>query len=170
MEDDITNTFTCDTEKTRALSVPYITFCQNILLVEPGYKRVLIDSGVGQGDSDDAGHFLDRLPAENIKPESIDTVMISHYHPDHAGNPTFPKRASLCQARRTCTVCVKMFSLVSIDRYCDQGVLPARAKSDDRLLMIYHFPFPGLGYVRHRCYLPASAASLFSCQWQPKFI
>jgi glyoxylase-like metal-dependent hydrolase (beta-lactamase superfamily II) len=36
--------------------------------------------------------------AENITPEPIDTVVISHYHQDHiggladnAGNPTFPK-------------------------------------------------------------------------------
>jgi glyoxylase-like metal-dependent hydrolase (beta-lactamase superfamily II) len=42
--------------------------------------------------------LLDRLRAENIAPESIDTVVISHYHRDHigglldnAGNPTFPK-------------------------------------------------------------------------------
>src|SRR5262245_33543244 len=101
-EDDISSMFTNDTERMlaafRALSVPYITFCQNILLVETGDKRVLIDSGVGQADPDDPGHLLDRLRAENITPESIDTVVISHYHQDHigglldnAGNPTFPK-------------------------------------------------------------------------------
>ena len=98
MEDDITSMFTYDTERTRALSVPYITFCQNILVVETGDQRVLIDSGVGQADPDDPGHLLDRLRAENITPKSIDTVVISHYHldhigqlVDHTGNPTFPK-------------------------------------------------------------------------------
>jgi glyoxylase-like metal-dependent hydrolase (beta-lactamase superfamily II) len=91
MEDDITNMFTCDTERTHTLSAPYVTFYQNILLVEIGDKQMLIDSGVGQGDSADAGHLLDRLRAENITSDSIDTVMISHYHLDHSGNPTFPK-------------------------------------------------------------------------------
>lgn len=99
-EDHITSLFTNDTERMlaafRALSVPY-TICQNILLVETGGKRVLIDSGVGQANPNDPGQLLERLRAENITPESIDTVVLSHYHLDHigglvdsAGNPTFP--------------------------------------------------------------------------------
>jgi len=75
-----------------------LTFCRNILLVETGDKRVLIDSGMGQSDPADPGHLLDRLREENITLESIDTVIITHYHQDHigglldqAGNPTFPK-------------------------------------------------------------------------------
>ena len=100
-EVDIQNMFTTDTERMlaafRALPVP-LTFCRNILLVETGDKRVLIDSGMGQSDPADPGHLLDRLREENITLESIDTVIITHYHQDHigglldhAGNPTFPK-------------------------------------------------------------------------------
>ncbi len=63
-EADIKNMFTIDTERMlaafRALTVP-LTFCRNILLVETGDKRVLIDSGMGQSDPDDPGHLLDRL-------------------------------------------------------------------------------------------------------------
>lgn len=99
-EVDIENMFTTDTERMlaafHALTEP-LTFCRNILLVETGDKRVLIDSGMGQSDPNDPGHLLDRLRAENITPESIDTVVITHYHQDHigglvddAGNPTFP--------------------------------------------------------------------------------
>ena len=99
-EVDIKNMFTDDAERMlaafRALPEP-LTFCRNILLVETGDKRVLLDSGMGQSDPNDPGHLLDHLRAENITLESIDTVVISHYHQDHigglldqAGNPTFP--------------------------------------------------------------------------------
>jgi len=100
-EEDIENMFTDDAERMlaafRALSAP-LTFGRNILLLDIGDKRVLIDSGMGQSDPADPGHLLDRLREENITPESINTVVITHYHQDHigglldrAGNPTFPK-------------------------------------------------------------------------------
>jgi glyoxylase-like metal-dependent hydrolase (beta-lactamase superfamily II) len=100
-EEDIENMFTTDTERMlaafHALTEP-LTFCRNILLVETGDKRVLIDSGMGQSDPADPGHLLERLRAENITPESIDTLIITHYHQDHigglldhAGQATFPK-------------------------------------------------------------------------------
>src|SRR5512133_2197367 len=72
-EADITSMFTTDTETMlaafHALTAP-LTFCRNILLVETGDKRVLIDSGMGQSDPNDPGHLLDQLRAENITPES----------------------------------------------------------------------------------------------------
>jgi glyoxylase-like metal-dependent hydrolase (beta-lactamase superfamily II) len=100
-EEDIKNMFTDDAERMlaafRALPAP-LTFGRNILLVETGEKRVLIDSGMGQSDPNDPGHLLEHLRAENFRPDSIDTVIITHYHQDHigglldqAGNPTFPK-------------------------------------------------------------------------------
>jgi len=99
-EEDIENMFNTDAERMlaafRALPAP-LTFCRNILLVDTGKKRVLIDSGTGQSDPADPGHLLDRLREENITLESIDIVIITHYHQDHigglldqAGNPTFP--------------------------------------------------------------------------------
>ena len=99
-EVDIENMFTDDAERMlaafRALPEP-LTFGRNILLVETGDKRVLIDSGMGPSDPNDPGHLLEHLSAENITPESINTVVITHYHQDHiggllddAGNPTFP--------------------------------------------------------------------------------
>lgn len=241
-EDDITSMFTNDAERMlaafRALPVSF-TFCQNILLVETGDKRVLIDSGVGQADPDDPGHLLDRLRAENITPESIDTVVISHYHLDHigglvdnAGNPTFPKArlvvpsqehthrmredilagmdpTRVARLRQTFAAYVERLTLMddtadiapgiryvpalghtpghravhiesgnerllhivdsihmpiqlnaldavpSFDAQPDIAIatrraLLARAESENLLLMTYHFPFPGLGYVRRR--------------------
>ena len=98
-EEDITNMFTKDGERMlaefRSLDTP-LGFSRNILLVETGTKRVLIDTGNGQVDPADPGQFLDHLRTANITPESIDTVVISHYHGDHigalldgAGHPTF---------------------------------------------------------------------------------
>ena len=79
----------------RTLQTP-LGFSRNILLVETAAKRVLIDSGNGQVDPADPGHLLDNLHTANITPESIDTVVITHYHGDHigalldrAGHPTF---------------------------------------------------------------------------------
>ena len=99
-EEDIENMFTDDAERMlaafRALPEP-LTFGRNILLVKTEDKRVLIDSGMGQSDPADPGHLLDRLREEKITLESIDTVIITHYHQDHigglldqAGNSTFP--------------------------------------------------------------------------------
>jgi glyoxylase-like metal-dependent hydrolase (beta-lactamase superfamily II) len=108
-EEDITNMFPNDAERMlaafRALPAP-LTFCRNILLVDTGEKRVLIDSGMGQSDPNDPGHLLERLQAESITTESIDTVVITHYHQDHigglldhAGNPTFPKAGLVVPAQ-----------------------------------------------------------------------
>ena len=98
-EEDIINMFTQDAERMltafRAFPTP-LGFSRNILLVETGAKRVLIDTGNGQVDPADPGHLLDNLRTANITPGSIDTVVISHYHGDHigglldsAGHPTF---------------------------------------------------------------------------------
>jgi hypothetical protein len=123
-EEDIENMFNTDAERMlaafRALPAP-LTFCRNILLVDAGDKRLLIDTGMGQSDPNDPGHLLERLQAANITPESIDTVVITHYHQDHiaglldhAGNPTFPKHVWSCQPKNMHTGCVKIFSLVWI--------------------------------------------------------
>ena len=241
-EVDIQNMFTTDTERMlaafHALTVP-LTFCRNVLLVETGDKQVLIDSGMGQSDPDDPGHLLDWLRAENITPESIDTVVITHYHQDHigglvdnAGNPIFPKArlvvpgqehaywmredilagvdpSDAARLRQTFAAYAERLTLMDDTADIEPGIhyVPAlghspghravhiesgdarllhivdtihmpiqlnaldaapfdwqqpdmamstrralleRAESDNLLLMAYHFPFPGLGYVQRR--------------------
>lgn len=68
----------------------------NILYVDTGRHRVLVDTGNGPTD-DPAGSLLARLADAGIAPEDIDTVIITHGHGDHiqsnvdaAGAPTFP--------------------------------------------------------------------------------
>jgi glyoxylase-like metal-dependent hydrolase (beta-lactamase superfamily II) len=241
-EEDITNMFTDDAERMlaafRALPGP-LTFCRNILLVETGDKRVLIDSGMGQSDPNDPGHLLDHLQAENFMPESIDTIVISHYHQDHigglldqAGNPTFPNARLVVPAqehaywmsediladidppdaarlRQTFAAYAERLTLMDDTTDIKPGIhyvpalghspghravqiesgdeqllhivdaihmpiqlnaldgapfdgqqaelaiatrcaLVAQAESENLLLMAFHFPFPGMGYVRRR--------------------
>ena len=57
------------------------------VVLNTGGKLVLIDTGVGEGGFNatkgTAGQLLNNLAAAGLKPELIDTVVISHYHGDH---------------------------------------------------------------------------------------
>jgi glyoxylase-like metal-dependent hydrolase (beta-lactamase superfamily II) len=70
------------------------------LLVHAGERRVLIDTGMGTGGGflPVMGKLVPHLRAEGIEPDTIDTVILSHGHPDHIGGnidpsgaPVFPK-------------------------------------------------------------------------------
>jgi len=53
------------------------------LVIETGMKRVLIDTGTGGQIAPTARAFDDNLAAAGVDPKTIDTVLISHFHPDH---------------------------------------------------------------------------------------
>lgn len=53
------------------------------LLVNTGKKLVLIDTGTAGQVADTAGVMLDNLTAAGAKPADVDTILISHFHPDH---------------------------------------------------------------------------------------
>lgn len=65
----------------------------NVFILKKEGKNILFDAGNG---STRGGQLLDRLTASNMKPEDIDFVFITHFHPDHIGGmikddkPTFP--------------------------------------------------------------------------------
>lgn len=87
-EVDVSGFFPKDTERMlkifREWPVP-LAFSINILCVETSKERILVDSGVGFAEKDLPGQLLDNLRAAGITPQSIDTVIISHFHRDHIG-------------------------------------------------------------------------------------
>jgi glyoxylase-like metal-dependent hydrolase (beta-lactamase superfamily II) len=54
------------------------------LVVNTGEHRVLVDTGAG-GLAPTTGKLISNLRAEGIAPEDIDTVILTHGHPDHIG-------------------------------------------------------------------------------------
>ena len=53
------------------------------LLVNTGAKLVLIDTGTAGQIADTAGSLLDNFRVAGIDPKAVDTILISHFHPDH---------------------------------------------------------------------------------------
>jgi len=53
------------------------------LLVNTGTKLILIDTGTAGQITDTAGSLLDNLYVADTDPKAIDTILISHFHPDH---------------------------------------------------------------------------------------
>ena len=53
------------------------------LMVNAGGRLVLIDTGTAGQVADTAGVMLDNLAAAGVKPADVDTILISHFHPDH---------------------------------------------------------------------------------------
>jgi glyoxylase-like metal-dependent hydrolase (beta-lactamase superfamily II) len=66
------------------------------LLIETGRHVVLVDTGAGES-SRTTGAIRARLEVAGIRPKDVDTVILTHAHPDHiggaidiAGRPAFP--------------------------------------------------------------------------------
>ncbi len=80
----------------RNLPTDHITTPYTYLFVNTGEHRVLVDMGAGNL-LPTTGRLVQNMKAAGIKPEQIDTVIITHAHPDHIGgilddegNPIFP--------------------------------------------------------------------------------
>lgn len=87
-ESDVSAIFKDHTEQAlaafRELPQP-VAMSANVLYLESAGKRILIDTGIGVANPEDPGQLINTLCAENIDPESINTIIISHYHLDHIG-------------------------------------------------------------------------------------
>jgi glyoxylase-like metal-dependent hydrolase (beta-lactamase superfamily II) len=62
----------------------------NAFVVRIGSHLALIDSGSADCFGPTMGRMLDNLKAAGFKPEDIDTVLLTHMHPDHACGITTP--------------------------------------------------------------------------------
>jgi len=68
----------------RNLPTDHITTPFTYLYVETGEHKVLVDMGAGNL-SPATGKLIQNMKAANITPASIDSVFITHAHPDHIG-------------------------------------------------------------------------------------
>ena len=68
------------------LPTDHLTLNLNTLLIETGGRRILIEAGAGETMGPNGGRIFDNLAAIGLSAEDIDTIVISHTHPDHVGN------------------------------------------------------------------------------------
>ncbi len=68
------------------LSADHLTLNLNTLLIETGGRRILIEAGAGATMGPNGGRIFENLAAIGLSASDIDTVVISHTHPDHVGN------------------------------------------------------------------------------------
>ncbi len=68
----------------------------NVLYLETGEHKVLIDTGAGNTFGPTVGYLASNLEAAGIVPDTVDTIILTHAHPDHiggvlddSGNPVF---------------------------------------------------------------------------------
>jgi glyoxylase-like metal-dependent hydrolase (beta-lactamase superfamily II) len=68
----------------------------NPMLIETASNKVLIDTGLGSGGAPTTGRLLTHLQNAGVNAADIDTVFLTHGHPDHIqgllkeGQPNFP--------------------------------------------------------------------------------
>jgi glyoxylase-like metal-dependent hydrolase (beta-lactamase superfamily II) len=55
----------------------------NIVVVNTGRNLVLIDAGFGDNGPPTVGSLVNNMNAAGIDPKNIDTLLVSHFHPDH---------------------------------------------------------------------------------------
>ncbi|MFO1071817.1 MAG: MBL fold metallo-hydrolase [Geminicoccaceae bacterium] len=57
----------------------------NAFAVNTGDRLYLVDTGTVQGYAPTLAHLPEALAAAGLAPEAVDTILLTHLHPDHAG-------------------------------------------------------------------------------------
>ena len=74
-------------------------------IVNTGRELVLFDTGYGASQRPNAGQLQTQLATAGYRPQDIDIVALTHFHPDHvgglieAGQPAFPNARYVAPAR-----------------------------------------------------------------------
>ena len=68
------------------LPTDHMTLNLNTLLIETGDRRILLEAGAGATMGPNGGRIFENLAAIGLGTADIDTIVISHTHPDHVGN------------------------------------------------------------------------------------
>lgn len=69
------------------------------VIVNTGNELVLFDTGNGGGRGPTRGQVTKSMAAAGLKPEQIDVVVITHFHPDHIGGIIDGGKATFPNAR-----------------------------------------------------------------------
>lgn len=80
------------------LPADFVSIPFTVVVVKNGGKTILCDSGTGGQVQPTAGKMMANMKAAGIDPAKIDTILISHCHPDHifglmekdSNKPVFP--------------------------------------------------------------------------------
>ena len=54
-----------------------------VSIVKTGGRTIMFDSGLGEGTLPATGRLRANIKAAGIEPDSIDTIAVTHFHPDH---------------------------------------------------------------------------------------
>jgi glyoxylase-like metal-dependent hydrolase (beta-lactamase superfamily II) len=65
------------------LPADFVSIPFTVVVIKNGGKTILCDTGTGGQVQPTAGKFMTNLKAAGIDPTKIDTILISHFHPDH---------------------------------------------------------------------------------------
>jgi glyoxylase-like metal-dependent hydrolase (beta-lactamase superfamily II) len=65
------------------LSPDFVSIPFTVVVVKNGGKTILCDSGTGGQVQPTAGKMMANMKTAGIDPGKIDTILISHFHPDH---------------------------------------------------------------------------------------
>ena len=107
----------------------------NCLLVQAGERRILIDTGYGQRpDNPAVGHLGQALAGLGVTPADIDTVLISHAHPDHIGGATSGAGDA---ARLTYPESAHWLARADWEHFSKPDVLAQRPGLSDKLLPLH---------------------------------
>src|SRR5437764_1345672 len=65
------------------LPADFVSIPFTVVVIKTGGKTVMCDSGTGGQVQPTAGKLAANMKAAGIDPPKIDTILISHFHPDH---------------------------------------------------------------------------------------
>jgi glyoxylase-like metal-dependent hydrolase (beta-lactamase superfamily II) len=69
--------------KQAGLPIEFVSIPYTVSVIKLGGKVILCDSGTGGQVAPSAGKFMGTFKAEGFDPAKVDTILISHMHPDH---------------------------------------------------------------------------------------
>jgi glyoxylase-like metal-dependent hydrolase (beta-lactamase superfamily II) len=74
-----------DALRRHGLPLDYVTTPYTCIYINTGEHQLLVDMGAGDQLAPRTGHLVHSMELAGIEPAQIDTVVITHAHPDHVG-------------------------------------------------------------------------------------